>query len=212
MDSVKQFIEYLQAHGYPEASIAMEYRVGEKYRVDVAVLDLKNNLPIQLFEIKSRKSPGMIRMGIDQLNKYRSFLKNKDIPAYLVFPLEEDPFFEVLNIDTFAHSQVTEHEESKPSGLNYTAQRISRIAEAANAIKQEEVETVDTFKMTCWTVAVAVFAIGVVAKFKIINLSTTDMTILGVVIALILIPFASKLKILGVEFERLTGKKGSKDA
>lgn len=39
-DVMKRFIEYLKEHGYPENSLATEYRIGKKHRVDLVVLIL----------------------------------------------------------------------------------------------------------------------------------------------------------------------------
>jgi hypothetical protein len=211
-DTALQFIEYLKAHGYPDSSIALEYRIGEKYRVDIAILDPINNIPIQLFEIKSRKSSETVHMGIEQLQRYRSVAKNPGIPGYLVFSIDEEPYFEVLNIDKISNQNLVANSENMLFGLNYSAQRVSRIAEEATIIKKEKEDTVDSFKWTCWSTAIVIFILGVLSKFKVLTLNATDLTILGAIIALILVPYSSKLKILGVEFERLTGENKRKGA
>ena len=92
--TAEKLIKYLKAHGYPESSIAVEYQLDGRYMVDIAILDMNKNIPIQLFEIKSKKSPEMIKIGKEQLRKHFSFLKNKNIPTYLVFPKDEEPFFD----------------------------------------------------------------------------------------------------------------------
>jgi hypothetical protein len=205
-DTATRLIEYLKTHGYPENSIAVEYQIGDRYRVDVAILDLKKNIPIQLFEIKSMKTPEMIRMGTEQVQKYVSYLKNKNIPVYLVFPKDEAPFLEIIKIDPQNLKSLREVSEETSFIPNYIAQRNSRIAEEADIVSKKKEKVIDTFKIICWIVAGITLVIGVLSKLKVIDLDATDLTIIGAVIALILIPFASKLKILGVEFERLTDR------
>jgi hypothetical protein len=206
METAQNFINYLKSHGYPENTIAVEYLIDKKYRVDVAVLDLDKNIPIQLFEIKSQKNNDNIRIGIEQLIKFRSNLNNSNIPSYLVFPIEREPYFEVINIDAYMYNRKAVENENLILQMNFKAQRVARIAEESSIIKQKKEKIVDTFKIACWAIAFFMICIGILSNRKIITLNATDLTFLGVVIVLILLPFASKLKILGVEFERLSEK------
>lgn len=201
--TAEKLIKYLKAHGYPESSIAVEYQLDGRYMVDIAILDMNKNIPIQLFEIKSKKSPEMIKIGKEQLRKHLSFLKNKNIPTYLVFPKDEEPFFDIVNINTNNILHRQEISENNTFVLNYHAQRNARIAEEMESVKNKKENVVDNFKTTCWILASVVLIIGTLAKLKIFELGANDLTIISIVIALILVPFASKLKILGFEFERL---------
>ncbi len=212
MDLANNFINYLKLHGYPDESIAVEYKIGDKYRADIVILDLKKNIPIQIFEIKSRKSIETINRGTDQLKQYLKLLNNNEIPAYLVFPNSREPFFEVVRINEVQNQTDEEIKNQNDLSLNYKAQRLSRLAEEAKVLKTEKKRTIDTFAITCWITAGIMLIIGILSKFNIIVLNATDLTILGVIIALVLIPFASKLKILGVEFERLTEEDKGKNA
>jgi hypothetical protein len=201
--TAEKLIKYLKAHGYPENSIAVEYQIDRRYMVDIAILDVNKNIPIQLFEIKSKKSSEMIKMGKEQLQKQLSFLKNKNIPTYLVFPKDEKPFFEIVNINTAGMLQEQEISQSNNFVLNYPAQRNARIAEEVESVKNKKEIVLDSFRVTSWILAFIVLIIGILAKLKVFQLDATDLTIIIIVIALILVPFASKLKILGFEFERL---------
>jgi len=212
MELANYFIRYLKEHGYPENSIAVEYKIGNKYRADIVILDLKRNIPIQIFEVKSNKTVETIRRGTEQLKQYLSELGNFIIPAYLVFPKNEEPFFEVVRINEIANESDEEIERQNDLSLNYKGQRISRIAEEAKTINREKKKIVDSFAITCWIAAGVMLIVGILSKAKIVILDTTDLTILGVIVALVLIPFASKLKILGVEFERLTEEDKGKNA
>jgi len=52
-DLLFSLIKYLTSHGYPEEALALEWKVGQKYRVDLAVIEPVTNKPIALFELKS---------------------------------------------------------------------------------------------------------------------------------------------------------------
>ncbi len=211
IETGNKLIEYLKSHGYPENSIAVEYKIGENYRVDIAILDQRKNIPIQLFEIKSRKTPEMINRGKEQLKNYLSVFNNKNIPTYLVFPKKDEPYFQIENINLYEQNDDKNEEEQYSITFNYSAQRVARINEEASIIKKEKVKVIDTFKIICWIVSGCVFTIGFLSKLKLFDISATDLSIIGTSIALIIIPYASKLKILGIEFERLV-KEEKKEA
>ncbi|MDR3012212.1 MAG: type I restriction enzyme HsdR N-terminal domain-containing protein, partial [Chitinispirillales bacterium] len=89
-----KFVEYLiKDQGYPKESIAVEYDVGKNNYVDIAILDLKTRTPIQLFELKGKKTKETEERGKKQLKKYRSLTDNQSIPAYLIFLNDNEPYF-----------------------------------------------------------------------------------------------------------------------
>ncbi|MEI6610312.1 MAG: hypothetical protein WCO53_11295 [Deltaproteobacteria bacterium] len=210
-DTSKSLINYLLEHGYPQNSIAVEYQIGESYRVDIAVIDPTTNVPIQLFEIKSRKNYDNIEFGKEQLKKFLSQLKNKYIPIYLVFPKSAEPFFEVERVDVTTQDKTSEQEKKAAFIVDYKSQRNARIAEEVVIVNKDKNTTVDALKITCWISAAIIFLTEILAKIKIITLDGNDMVAFGAIVILILIPFASKLKILGLEFERLTDKENKKN-
>ncbi len=204
-DIASRLIAHLIAQGYPKDSIAVEYQIGKNRRIDLVVLDIMKNIPIQIFEIKSAKNSETIQRGKEQLKEFLSFLKNKNTPAYLVFPNENEPNFEIVDIKTLDIDQKQEFSENLAFAFNYNAQRNARIAEEANLIKKEKEHEVDRFKITCWIIAGVILVGGILAKLLEYKLEATDLTIIGAAIVLILVPYGSKIKILGIEFERLIG-------
>ena len=212
LEMENKFIEYLINNKYPKESIAVEYNVAKRYRIDIAIIDPHKNIPIQLFELKTRKSKETIYSGKEQLRKYRSFLKDKNIPAYLVFPKDVDPYFEIINIDDDdlkMDEKVTEYQSTKII-LNYDAQLNARINENVDIIKNEEKKVIDKFKIESWIIGVVTLIIGILSKIGLFTLDAKDLSLMGIAVALFLIPYAGKLKILGVEFERLKSDKNEK--
>ncbi|MDR0319934.1 MAG: hypothetical protein LBI28_00385 [Treponema sp.] len=210
LDMENKFIEYLLKKNYPKESIAVDYNVGKNCRVDIAIIDPNKNVPVQLFELKKRKSKEIIFIGKEKLQKYRSFLGEKTIPAYLVFPKNDAPHFEIINIDDDELKTDINVDENKNIILNYYAQLNARINENIDVIKEKEKKVIDIFKIESWIIGIAVLVIGVLSKIGLFTLDAKDLSLLGVAIALFLIPYAGKLKILGLEFERLKDDKSEK--
>lgn len=206
-DTADHFIQYLKEHGYPENSIAVEYMVSPGVRVDIAVLDLEKNIPIQIFELKSKKNRESIEKGERQINRALMTLKNTDTPAYLVFPSEVEPFFEILSVERMNDPSIDATNVEILSMLDFHAQRNSRIAEMASSIVEEKRSEVDKFQWICWILALVTFSGLVSFKILSIEISATELSMFGGVVALILLPSSRKIKILGFEYERLVSDK-----
>jgi hypothetical protein len=208
-DTLDKLIEYLKEHGYPESSFAIEYKIG-KQRIDLAIIDPDTKIPIIVFEVKSRKNRQSIDFGKKQLESYLRSLPDSSVPAYLVFPKEEAPFFEVqrLQFDSETNKIIEESVFDK-SELDFNMHKQSRISERIEKNQKDRTSTIDKFKWISWILAVIILAIGILNKLKIFTIDTTDLAILGAGIGLIILPFANKLKFLGMEFERfeMTKKK-----
>lgn len=207
--TLDNLIDYLKEHGYPDSSFAIEYKLG-KHRIDLAIIDPDTQIPIIVFEIKSKKSRESIEFGKRQIESYIRNLPDTSVPAYLVFPKEEAPFFEVQRIifDSEKNQLIVETVIDK-SQLDFAMQKQSRISERIEKNQEERTSTIDKFKWISWLLAFIVLVIGVLNKFKIVNIDATDLAIIGACIGLIILPFSSKLKFLGMEFERfeMTKKK-----
>ncbi|PKM52482.1 MAG: hypothetical protein CVV02_01650 [Firmicutes bacterium HGW-Firmicutes-7] len=196
-----KFLEYLISHGYPKESIAIEYKIGNKSRVDLAIIDIVTKLPITLFEIKSKKRNEYINMGKNQLERYlRELNINQEIPTYLVFPSQHEPFFEVMEIDT--KDPLNPDKIINLRSLDYNLQRRARLTEKTYQAEKDKLKAIDNFSIVCWILAGALLIIGVLSKVFIIEIDTIDMLLLGAFVGLILTPFASKIKFWGIEFER----------
>jgi hypothetical protein len=197
-------LDYLKAHGYPESSFAIEYPIGRRYRVDLAIVDPKTNLPLQIFEIKSQRNRNQIEFGKEQLKKYLTTLQTIDVPAYLVFPKDDSPFFEIDRVyfETSESQQLRTEEIESYDILNFSTQKQSRLVEKINRSEEEKDIAEKEFRRLCYTLSLGSALLFILLKSLSITLSTMELGILGVSIALVIIPYVSKLKILGVEIER----------
>jgi hypothetical protein len=197
------FIEYLKQNGYPENSITADYIVGERNRADVVIIDPKTRIPLEVYEIKNSKSSKNIQSGKEQVLKYLTLLNNKNIPAYLVFPNESEPFFEIVDINDISGTDI-DRTINKAIDLNYLILKNSRINQEINEIQKQKKNTFDNFKLVCWILSLIIVCIEILIKTKLLSVDVSDLALIGVAIALVLMPFASKLKILGIEFERFS--------
>lgn len=208
-ETFDNLIKYLKEHGYPDSSFAIEYKLG-KQLIDLAIIDPDTQIPIIVFEVKSKKSKQSIDFGKRQIESYLKYLPDTSVPAYLVFPSEKEPFFEVQRIlfDSEKNEMIEEPVIDK-SQLDFTMQKQARISERIEKNQKERTSTIDKFKWLSWILAIVIFGIGILNKIKLITIDTTDLAVIGAGFGLIILPFASKLKFLGMEFERfeMTKKK-----
>ena len=208
-ETLDYLIKYLKEHGYPDSSFAIEYKIG-KQRIDLAIIDPDTQIPIIVFEVKSRKSKESLEFGKRQIENYIKNLPDSSVPAYLVFPKEKEPFFEVQRIIFDSETnRVIEEDVIDKSQLDFSMQKQSRISERIEKNQRERSTTVDRFKWISWILAILILVIGILNKCKVFSIDATDLAIIGACIALIILPFSNKLKFLGMEFERfeMTKKK-----
>lgn len=205
-NTLNHLITYLQAHGYPDSTFAVEYRVG-KFRIDLAIIDPETKLPIQIFELKSRNDAQNRKMGTNQLKTFLNELKT-DIPAYLVFPKSSNPFFEIEICSQETTNQDGIIAKDEELFFNFQFQKQARVKEQLDAIKDKKETTIDHFKWVCWAMAMLLFGFIILQKFNCISvpLDYDDLIIVGAIIVLVLLPFTSKINILGVEINRLENR------
>lgn len=183
-----KFIEYLKNNNYPRESIAAEYSIGKNSSVDIAIIDPQRNIPIIIYELKTKKNKRIIQEGNEQLQKYRSLLKDKTIPAFLVFPKDDEPFFEIMGIDD-GDLDTDENGGEKQTTqvvLNYDALLNSRINKKIDTIKKEEKRVIDIFKIESWIIGTITLIIGILSKIGLFTLEAKDITLMGIAIALFL--------------------------
>ncbi|HBS88482.1 MAG TPA: hypothetical protein DEA97_18125 [Bacteroidales bacterium] len=201
-DTLKALIKYLQSHNYPDSTFAIEYKTG-KYQIDLAIIDSETNLPVQIFEVKNNKDDKTRKFGREQLKRYLDSL-GMIIPAYLVFPKNAEPYFEIeryLPEDIEKDYELIGHE----SFFNFNFQKQARLSEKIESIKGKKETLQDSFKYVSWIMSLILVLIIVLQKFKLIcvEFDTIDLLIIGSSILLIILPFTSSINILGVEIRRL---------
>ncbi len=197
---VDQLVEYLKAHGYPEDSIISEWKISDKYRVDLAIVDNKLKNPIALFEFKRHRDPRTENMAIAQLKNYSNALGDSTIPCYIVFGTDIQPYFEIFYLTKEEGSVNLKQVGQIPSFSNIRNSYLSKTLAKTTKAKRR---TFNWFKAICWILAL-IIAILLFADFNgCIVLSAERLGIIVIIVGLIVVPFARKLSILGLEFERL---------
>lgn len=209
-DTLNALIAYLESHGYPPDSFAIEYSLGKtnRYRVDLAILDLELKQPIALFEIKGHRSDENEARGRQQLQTYISTLEVKNIPTYLVFLKEGTPPFEIVRVSTDQdHDIKLEREGLTNELLNFNILEKSGLNQTIEVKKKEQKKQVDSFNAISLILAAFVLALLIADLTGAVIITATRLILLAIIIGLILIPWASKIKFAGIEFERLIKEK-----
>jgi len=188
--------------GYPEASIRQEFPIkanGNLYRIDIAVIDPESNDVLAIFEVKANPNITFhdAKHQIDRYSKLfpsnpRAFLCIQSEgkiqlakiheESGLVTPIEKLPSFQSLLTGDRAHNKI-------------------RTENKTNTVT-------DNFTNNCRFLAFFVLIILLLDISGIYKFSTQQLTLLGIFIGLLVIPYAAKFKLLGMEFERYSGKSG----
>ncbi|MBC8491142.1 MAG: hypothetical protein H8D42_01120 [Candidatus Marinimicrobia bacterium] len=193
--------EYLVSHGYPEESIILEWRISRKYIVDLAVIDPKSKKAVALFELKRNKNERSVSLAKEQLKRYIDELGDIQIPLYVVFPSDTEPYFELFYIPSIKDDVV--RIEQFPTFINF---KTSILSKELSKTEKSRRDTLKYFRRICWILA-SILTVLVYLDFRdILKITAERLAIIGLIIGLIIIPFASKLKVLGLEFERFFEK------
>jgi len=201
---INKLIENLKIQGVSEDSIALEWPIDNRHRVDLAIIDKILNKPIAIFEIKGRKDKRRDDDAKSQINRYASLLKDQNIPLFIVFPSQnEDDSLEITRVK----------QDSDDEGLLefYSSDQIPNMAILKNSARQktlfdllkEKENAIKNFQLVCWLMGFCCLIILLLNIANIVVLTTERIALIGVVLGLFLLPFASKIKILGFEFERV---------
>ena len=197
-------VSYLISHGYPEESIILEWKISDRYRVDLAILDNKSKTPIALFEFKRQKNRGTENMAIAQLKTYTNALGDNTIPCYIVFGIDTEPLFELYYLTKEEGKDYLKQIVQIPSFSNFKNNYISKTIAKTT---QEKKTTFNWFKAICWILALIIALLLYMDFQGCIELSAERLGIIAIIVGLIIVPFARKLSILGLEFERLQDEK-----
>src|SRR5690606_4229898 len=130
------FIEFLLNRGYSRDNLLSQFAIrteNEKtiFRPDLIIIDTINKEYIALIEFKNRIDRRIEEMTVGQFYKLFGYLGTKNIPAYLVIPIDEQDFqiFELTKDNTFEPI-------SKDDFPNFETLSAKRITE--EKIKQRE--------------------------------------------------------------------------
>lgn len=200
IDLLQRVANFLIEHGYPEDSIILEWKITERYRIDMAIIDNKSKKPVALFEFKRQKQSQSDNMAIEQLKQYAEALGDSTIPLYVVFGSDQPPGFELYFLTEEDGNEIL---KTIPQFPPFTYFKNSFISKLLSKKEKEKTDTYNWFQIICWILAFLVALLLFFDFMGCLEITTERLGIIAVIIALVVFPFARKLKILGVEFERL---------
>ena len=203
-DIQTKFLDFLVLEkSYPREALRQELLIGvdeKSYRVDIALLDLKRNEIIGLFEVKSSRAARPLREAVSQLIQSKRALGKNNIPAYLIFPPIKPSSLDFQVVQVFDDGDTVDiYHADFPK---YDTLIASDSASSKSEHTRKVSTAIDRFNIVSFVLA-AITLIALLLDVLKIFTATAQQLILGaVVIGLILLPYAAKFKMLGVEFER----------
>ncbi len=204
----KAFVARLVEAGYPEESIAYEYRV-EQYFVDIAVINPLTQELVQIFEFKEGDSANE-QMNAKAMAWFKTMLSKVDVPMYLVFGKKSNESFK-FSYFSYSKNEISKVDNLEPLVLDFKRQSAARVSEKKADNVRKRNGTLSSFHWVSWTIALSTLLLLIAKKIFAIPVDAADIALYGVFIALAIIPFVNKLKILGVEIEKGEASKNPKD-
>jgi hypothetical protein len=201
------FLDYLNKHGYPESSLAIEYPVG-KYRVDLAVIDPATKEPMAFFEIKGKKDEQAINFGRQQMKTILKAASNKSIPAYLVFAHQGNSQFEIQKIDIDFKDSINKinGEPILSDLIDFNVLRSSRYnSMVAEKKSDKEVMSISIWVLS-WILALLLIALLIMDFVSYIEVKLNHLFLIAGVVALLILPFIKRLRVADFEIEMLESK------
>ena len=196
-------INFLLAHGYPKDSLAMEWPIGGRYRVDLAVVEPDTNKAVALFELKRKETEETLSMAFKQLVSYSESLGVETVPLYAVFGKKGDPPFNIYYLQKKTKECDLQLLQVKKVP-DFSIFKSSKIRQAISQTAAKRATVFNWFQFVCWIMALIVAVLLILNFLNKLEINPEQLALIGVIVALIIIPFASELKILGIEFKRLT--------
>ncbi|MFA4825649.1 MAG: hypothetical protein WC593_10890 [Methanoregula sp.] len=229
---INKLIETLKQQGVSEDSIALEWPIDNKHRVDLAIIDDILNKPIALFEVKGRKDKRSVDSAEQQVRNYASILNEQNIPLFIVFPdpsndshleisqVKQEPANNVKLTEKIGIKNSVELKGECRTSTSVTAKlesektfsdQIPNISVLANSARQKTLfdllkkkeNAIENFQFVCWGMGGFGILVLLLNFANILVLTPERIALFGVVFGLFLLPFASKIKIFGFEFERI---------
>ena len=211
--TLQALLNYLLEHGYPEESLAVEYPIGGKYRADAAVVDPASKLPIAVFELKRQKNQRSRSIGRTQLRRYLHALGTESVQAYLVWTIEEPPFFE-LEYYTSSEDEGVTNAQARIEDVPFEVQRQSTRSGIVGEKRKKESSWRRGLMITSGIMAAILLVFLGLELGSVIELGTSALLLLAGACVAILLPFYDRVKFYGIELQRLlaTAEKKEKDS
>ena len=204
IELLERVANFLKDHAYPEEAIILEWKISDRLRVDMAVIDPKTKRPVALFELKRRRTAETDNIAIAQIKRYAQALGDSTLPLYIVYGTDTPPFFEILFLSEKNGNEVLKPVYQVPSFTNFQNSSFTKLLLQK---EKEKKKTYDWFWIICWGLAFIIVALLCFDFKGWFDLTPERLGIIAIIVGLVIVPFARKLSILGLEFERLQENK-----
>lgn len=204
-----EFIKYLERHGYPSDRIVPEWGT-ENCVIDIAVIADDYTTPVAIFEVKGKKTPQSVKMGISQLKRMRNML-DMTVSHSLVFACDTDPFFEVVDVSDMVYNDDGNNDikhilESTPEAPHFLSYKNIKAGVTAKMVLQEQKKKqtrIDRLKPICWFVVPPVSIILIILDAcGVYSFTSERLLFIGGTVVLFLLPFFSEITLKGFALKR----------
>lgn len=200
VETLGRVVGFLKQHGYPEEAIILEWKISNRLRVDMAVIDPHTKRPVALFEFKRTTDSTSDAEVTSRLKKYAEVIGDPTIPLYVIYTSDSPPFYKIFILSQKDGNEILRPIFEVPSFAYFKNSSISRLLSQK---EREKNRTYDGFRIICWLLAFLVVGLLCLDVMGCVQLTAERLGIIAIIVGLTIVPFARKLSILGVEFERL---------
>ena len=190
-DMIKRFTDYLISLGYPKESIVPEYSINKRNRIDIAIIEPKTNILVQIFELKGVFSKNTLDGAKEQLKAYLSELKIA-VSAYVVFNGDDSNSFKIFDYYSLKETDI----------FDYIYSLNNAISIKNKSIEKSKKQKIDFFNYLCFIEVFFLIALVVCKKIFYFDLSWNELSIIGTAVLLSLLPFFYEFSFNGFGFRR----------
>ncbi len=194
-------VEKLKEEGYPQDAILTEWQY-KNYRFDIAVVDVKTQLPLMIIECKRAYNKSRLESAINQLRKY---CNDFDYPVRACVAL-------YTGNGTFDYYDVTETikdtrnriEDLKAVGIPpYEAIRSGSESRLHFIQKNNKKKYINGLRWACWLIIpLLAVTLGILDALCCYKLTTERLILFGIILISLLLPFFGEIKIGELTFSQ----------
>ncbi|MBR1825388.1 MAG: hypothetical protein IJ770_02265 [Alphaproteobacteria bacterium] len=199
-DVLQNLLNYLTEKGYPQDCLLMNYKLG-KFRADLVITNPETHVPLQIFAFQPQKTNKNITLGKQQLRAFINVAaqNNPDVIGYLLFPSNDEPFFEVIDPET--------DKPLRASAFDYNNLVQKGKSASENMLTSNKSKAVGSLKWSSTMLIIAAVIVLLLDIFGIVELTGYRLYIILMIAVLILLPYFETIKFANFELKQREKKK-----
>ena len=199
-DTLQNLLNYLKQNGYPQDCLLMNYKLGT-HRADLVITNPETHVPLQVFAYLPEKTAKELTNGKQQL---KTFIKeaeknNPDVIGYLVFPDDDEPFFEVIDPET--------DKPIRASAFDYENLVQKGKSANKNMLTENKSKAIGNLKLTSLLLVICAFIVLLLDIFNIVELTGYRLYLILLITVLIMLPYFESIKFANFEIKQKERKK-----